>query len=188
MLSGETATRKLTYEDYLRFPDDGKRHELIDGVHYVTPAPLRPHQSIVGNLYYAIRHHLEQQPGGRVYLSPFGVVFTLFDVVEPDLLFVSEARRPIVTEKHVQGAPDLVVEIISKSTRRRDEGIKLRLYERSAVEEYWVIYPESGTIRIYRRSGPALKLTDERFASRQDVLTTPLLPGLEISVARVFED
>ncbi len=128
--------RKLTYQDFVEFPDDGKLHELIDGVHYVTPSPVRPHQRLVGNLYFLVRLHLERHGGGEVLLSPFDVVFTPFDIVEPDLLYVSDARRRILTEKNVQGSPDLVVEVASPSTRRRDEGVKLKLYDRSEVVEY----------------------------------------------------
>ena len=119
---------RLTYRDFVKFPDDGKRHELIDGVHYVTPSPASAHQRVVGNLHFLIRLHLEQHGGGEVFLSPFDVLFTTFDIVEPDLLFVSDARKHVVTEQHVEGSPDLVVEVRSPSTRRRDEGVKLKLY------------------------------------------------------------
>src|SRR5262245_22711992 len=125
---------KLTYDDFLLFPDDGQRHELIDGEHYVTPSPIRKHQAIVRNLTGMVWAYLQHHPGGSVFGAPFDVVFSHFDVVEPDLLFVSAARRDqVLTEKNVQGAPDLVVEIGSPSTRRRDETIKRRLYERFGV-------------------------------------------------------
>src|SRR5262245_48319590 len=83
---------RLTYEDFVHFPDDGKRHELIDGEHYVTAAPNMTHQWIIGNLHFLIRQYLESRPLGRVFLSPFDVVFTDFDVVEPDLLYMSHER------------------------------------------------------------------------------------------------
>ena len=143
---------KLTYDDFLLFPDDGKRHELIDGEHYVTPSPIRKHQAIVVNLTGIIWPYLQAHPVGRVFGAPFDVVFSDFDVVEPDLLFVSAARRDqVLTTKNVQGAPDLVVEIGSPSTRKRDETIKRRLYERFGVAEYWVIDPELDTIKVFRR-------------------------------------
>src|SRR5437773_5438028 len=80
---------KLTYEDFLLFPDDGKRHELIDGEHYVTPSPNIRHQRIIGNLYFLIRVWLESHPIGQIFLSPLDVVFSDFDVVDPDLLYLS---------------------------------------------------------------------------------------------------
>src|SRR5438132_1781953 len=82
---------KLTYDDFVLFPDDGKRHELIDGEHYVTPCPNLGHQAILGNLHFLMRAWLESHPVGRVLLSPFDVVFSKWDVVEPDLLYVSAA-------------------------------------------------------------------------------------------------
>ena len=126
---------RLTYEDFLDFPDDGRRHELIDGEHYVTPSPNAKHQVIVGNLHWLIRRYLEEQPRGRVFLAPFDVVFSSFDVVEPDLLYISTERLAVLTAKHVRGAPDLVVEILSEGTRRTDEVTKRRLYERFQVQE-----------------------------------------------------
>ena len=110
---------KLTYDDFLLFPDDGKRHELIDGEHYVTPSPNLKHQAIVRNLVTTIGSFLRTHPVGKVYVAPLDVVFSHFDVVEPDLLYVSEARRDVLTAQNVQGAPDLVVEVGSPSTRRR---------------------------------------------------------------------
>ena len=109
---------RLTYEDFLLFPDDGRRHELIDGEHYVTPSPNTKHQAVLGNLHFVLRSWLEEHPVGRVFFAPFDIVFTNFDVVEPDLLYMSNARAAeILTQKHVTGAPELIVEIGSPSTR-----------------------------------------------------------------------
>jgi Uma2 family endonuclease len=181
---------KLTYEDFLLFPDDGKRHELIDGEHYVTPCPNTRHQAIVGNLYWLVRSYLEQHPIGRAFLAPFDIVFSNFDVVEPDLLYMSNARAAeILTTKHVEGTPELVIEIGSPSTRARDETIKRHLYERSGVSEYWVVDPELDVVRVYRREstdrfGRPIELSLER----DDTLATPLLPDLELRLADVFKD
>ena len=84
---------KLTYDDFLLFPDDGRRHELIDGEHYVTPSPNTKHQAVSGNLHFMLRAWLEQHPVGRVFYAPFDIVFTQFDVVEPDLLDMSNGSR-----------------------------------------------------------------------------------------------
>ena len=125
-MKSNPARVKLTYDDFLLFPDNGKRHELIDGAHCVTPSPNVRHQTILGNLYFLIRTWLEQHPVGRVFMAPLDVVFTHVDVVEPDLLFVSRHRAAdILTARHVTGAPDIVVEIGSPSTRKRDEGINV---------------------------------------------------------------
>ncbi len=127
---------KLTYDDFVRFPDDGMRHELIDGEHYVTPSPNTSHQRVVGQLHGLIWTYLRTRPVGEVFTAPFDVVFSNVDVVEPDLLFVSKERASVLTQANVQGSPDLVVEVRSPSTGRRDETIKLSLYERAGVSEY----------------------------------------------------
>lgn len=178
---------KLTYDDFLLFPDDGQRHELIDGEHYVTPSPNMAHQRIVGNLYVALRRHAETHHTGEVFLSPFDVVFTNFDVVEPDLLYISAARRnEILTPLHVRGVPDLVIEVGSPGTRRRDETIKRRLYERQGVTEYWVVDPELEVVRLYRRVGDAYQRPIERSREAGDVLTTLLLPGFDLPLSEIF--
>jgi len=180
---------KLTYDDFLLFPDDGKRHELIDGEHYVTPSPNTKHQVIVSNLHLVIASWLESNRAGRVFLSPFDVVMSDVDVVEPDLLFISAARVPeILTAQHVRGTPDLVIEVASKGTRKRDETIKRRLYEQKGVQEYWTIDPEIDVVRVYRREGVTFARAVELSRERSDVLQTPLLPGLDIPIERIFKD
>lgn len=180
---------KLTYDDFALFPDDGKRHELIDGEHYVTPSPNTRHQEISATLFGLIWSYLEAHPIGRVFHAPFDVVFSDVDVVEPDLLYVSDERAPaIMTSQHVRGAPDLVVEIGSPGTRQRDETIKRRLYERTGVREYWVVDPEIEVVRVYRGEGDRFDRAIELAPHAGDELTTPLLPGLELPLARVFRD
>jgi Uma2 family endonuclease len=119
-----TSDTRFTYDDFLLFPDDGKRHEIIDGEHYVTPSPNLRHQDLVGRLHLALGNFLSGRSHlGRVFLSPFDVVFSNWDVVEPDLLFVASDQLEVLTDQNVQGAPAIVVEILSKGTRKRDEQI-----------------------------------------------------------------
>ena len=181
------SSMRLTYDDFVLFPDDGKRHELIDGEHYVTPSPYTRHQRIVGALTGLIWTYLQTHPIGEVFGVPLDVVFSDFDVVEPDLQYLSHERAAaVLTPKHVRGAPELVVEVGSESTRRRDQTIKLRLYERFEVEEYWVVDPELDSIRVYRRVGDRFVIATELSLAAADVLTTPLLPGLELPLTRIF--
>ncbi|HZI79323.1 MAG TPA: Uma2 family endonuclease, partial [Vicinamibacterales bacterium] len=113
---------KLTYDDFVLFPDDGLRHELIDGEHYVTPSPNTKHQLVLSNLHELIKPWLRTHAIGRVFFAPFDVVFSEINVVEPDLLYMSNERAAhILTDDNVQGVPELVVEVGSPSTRRRDE-------------------------------------------------------------------
>ena len=180
---------KLTYDDFLLFPDDGKRHELIDGEHYVTPSPNVRHQEILGRLHLLIGTWLQGHRVGKIFVAPLDVLFSRFDVVEPDLLYVSNERAAeVLSVQHLTGAPDLVIEIASPGTRNRDETIKRRLYERSSVTEYWVVDPDIDVIRIYRRSGERFERPVELSREADDVLTTALLPGLEMPLARVFRD
>jgi Uma2 family endonuclease len=178
---------KLTYDDFLLFPDDGKRHELIDGEHYVTPSPNIRHQEISGRLYLLIGTWLQQHPIGRIFYAPLDVLFSKFDIVEPDLLYVSNERASaVLAGQHVTGAPDIVVEIASPGTRKRDETIKRRLYERFGVTEYWVVDPELDAIRVYRRTGDRFARAVELSAEAGEVLTTTLLSGLDMPLARIF--
>jgi Uma2 family endonuclease len=123
-----------------------------------------------------------------VWLAPFDVVLSPSDVVEPDLLYMSNERRAqVATDANVQGPPELVVEIGSPSTRKRDETIKRELYESAGVSEYWFIDTDRDVVRVYRR------LDSKRFAQPEelsieggDVLLTPLLPGLELPLNEIF--
>jgi len=180
---------KLTYDDYVHFPEDGKRHELIDGEHFVTPTPNRKHQAVSSNLLGMIWSHLQQHPVGRVFSAPFDVILSTFDVVEPDLLYISRQRlAEIETSPWVKGAPNLVVEIGSPATRKRDATVKRRLYERFGVEEYWVVDPELDTIDVYRSVEGRYERTSQLTLEQADVLTTPLLAGLVLPLVKIFED
>ena len=179
---------KLTYDDFLLFPDDGKRHELIDGEHYVTPTPVCRHQAIVGNIYYGIRRYLEAHPIGKFFGAPLDVILSQFDVVEPDLIFVSNERAGEILKDWVRGAPDIVIEVASPSTRRRDETIKRRLYEGFGVVEYWIADPDLDAMRIHRRQGGGFERPIELSSEAGDVLTTPLLPGLQLLLADILKD
>ena len=132
---------RLTYEDFCCLPNDGKRYEIIDGELFVTPSPFRPHQRAVTRLTSYLSVFVREKDIGEVFVAPFDVVFSRFDVVEPDLLYVSKGRLSVLTEKNVQGAPDLVVEVLSPSTAETDRTIKLKLYARYGVQEHWIIDP-----------------------------------------------
>jgi Uma2 family endonuclease len=180
---------KLTYDDYVHFPHDGLRHELIDGEHFVTPTPIRKHQAICGNLFGMIWSHLREHPVGRVLAAPFDVILSDYDVVEPDLLFLTNERlSTITTSPWVKGAPSLVVEIGSPATRKRDATIKRRLYERFGLDEYWIVDPELETIDAYRNRGDGFQRVAQLSLEEDDELTTPLLPGLVLPLSTIFED
>jgi Uma2 family endonuclease len=188
MMSGPQ--KKLTAAELLLLPDDGKRHELIDGVHYVTPSPRIPHQVLVGRLFVAIANFLTVHPHrGRVFLSPVDVVMSEHDLVVPDLLYIARDQQSILTEANVQGVPALVVEVLSPSTRRRDEGIKRRLFDQKGVREYWVVDPKAMRVSIWRRANDGsfpIVMTLE--ATGGDQLSSPLLPAFSLSIRELFAD
>ncbi len=184
------ADTRFTYDDFVLFPDDGKRHEIIDGEHYVTPSPNVRHQRLVKRLMFEIERYLKANPRmGEVFPSPLDVVLSPWDVVAPDLLLVAGDQSAIMTEKNIQGPPALVVEVLSKSTRKRDAQTKRRLFERTGVREYWLVDPELDTVQVFRPS-PEGKLTRvvELTSEDGDVLTTPQLPGCQIDLRDLFRN
>ena len=178
--------RKLTYDDYLLIPEDGQRHEILDGEHYVTASPFFPHQLVSSRLHSRVGPWVESRKLGFLVAAPMDVLLSPHDVAQPDLLFISNERSGIITRAAIRGAPDLVIEILSKSTRSQDEGLKLERYDLFGVREYWMLDPDRKTARVYRRKGGRrLRLVAELCV--EDILTSPLLPGLEIRLAEIFE-
>ena len=172
----------LTYDEYYVLPDDGKWYEVLDGVLSIRPTPNLKHALVHQNLLFEMHDFAKKSRLGAVYL-PLDVVLSETNVVQPDIIFVSNERKHILTEACVRGAPDLLVEVVFEATRERDEVTKLSLYERFGVEEYWIIDAELETARIYRRRGAKFE--------EQTTMTgfaTPLLPGFEISLAEIFEN
>ena len=140
---------KWTYEDYARLPVDRQRHEIIDGRHFVSPAPNTYHQQVSARLYLQLHALIEGGGHGTVLYAPLDIVLSRHDVVQPDLIAVLKARREIVTQANVQGAPDLAVEILSPSTRQLDRRHKHALFERYGVPEYWIVDPDAHAVEQY---------------------------------------
>ncbi len=179
---------RLTYDDFVRIPDDGMRHEIIDGEHYVTASPNLRHQELVGRLHFEIEQHLRWHPGtARVFVAPLDVVMGRWDVVEPDLLMVTGDQSDILTKANVQGAPALVVEVLSEGTRRRDERLKRQLYDRAGVREYWLVDPHRQSVTVCRRAATDALSVEETLSTRaHDQLTTPLLTGFALPLDVLF--
>lgn len=176
----------LTYEDYLTFPSDGKRYEIVEGELFVTPAPFLRHQSILGALHRVVSNWCHATQSGQVFLAPTDVYLSSTSVVQPDLLFVSAEHRARLGDRFVDGAPDLVVEVLSESTRRYDEITKRNLYASFGVPEYWVVDPELWTIKVYRLVSRRYERISELSAENEDVLTSPQLLGFKASLAELF--
>ena len=175
---------KLTYEDYRSAPGD-ERCELLDGDLVMVAAPNLKHQKVQFRLgqklgQFILEHHL-----GEFFFAPCDVVLSDTDVVQPDLLFVSREREHLLSGgDNVQGAPDLVVEILSPATADRDRGYKRELYGRCGVTEYWLVDPTAETVSIHRQRAGVLEAT--RTFSRKQTLRSPLLTGLELHLDDVF--
>ena len=154
------ATARITWQDALLMPEDGKRYEAIDGELYVTAAPSRRHQWLSENLGAALRKLLVEPGHGWIYRAPIGVEFPdTEEGVQPDIIFVSSARPDILVEEGIRGAPDLVAEILSASTADRDRGIKRKLYQRQGVAQYWMVDPDPESVEVWDFQASADKPT-----------------------------
>jgi Uma2 family endonuclease len=189
MSTAQPARRAWTYSDLVALPEDQLRHELIDGEHFVTPSPNTGHQTISKRLFVALNSYVDRHHTGEVLYAPFDVKLSHFTVLVPDLVyFTAERFARVVNEKHATAAPDLVVEILSPGTRRRDTGRKRAVYDREGVREYWIVDPEARSITVLRRPRAEAGLTDVTTLAltSDDVLESPLFPGLQIPLREVF--
>jgi Uma2 family endonuclease len=141
-----TARAVWTYADYAAMPDDGRRYELWDGELAVTPAPGLTHQGLLRDLLGLLNEHVKREGLGVVFPSPVDCILADTTVLQPDLAFIDNSRRTILTERAIEGAPTLVVEILSPSTRRADRTVKAGLYARYGVPWYWIVDPGARTI------------------------------------------
>jgi Uma2 family endonuclease len=173
---------KLTYDDYVLFPDDGRRRQLIDGKVYVSPSPNARHQDTAGFVYVSFWNHLRAHGGGRVFQAPFDVLLSRSDVVQPDVVFVGEDRTGVITDANIQGTPSLAIEVVSDPTL--DKRVKRDLYARFEVPEYWVVDPDLDRVEVYRHGKTGYGKPE--ILEPGDTLTTPLLPGLAIDLTDLF--
>jgi Uma2 family endonuclease len=185
-MSSGTPKRKLTYEDLLKLPEDDKRHEIIDGVHYVMSSPVLRHQRLVRRVGVSIINFLEAAGLGEAFNLAVDVVLSPHDVVVPDLVYVSKERSHLLQEKNIPGPPDLVVEVLSPSTSHKDRKLKRRLYEKAGVLEYWMMNGDDDTVRVYRLGPTGYGTGVHLSAAAGDILTTPLLPGWKLPLSELF--
>ena len=184
-----TTTPRLTSADLEFFPlDDGKRYEIIEGELYVSEAPHAYHQDVCFRLCSKLDQWIGQSGNGRAFIAP-GVIFAEDDDVVPDIAWTSSS--PLATilgpEGHLHAAPELIVEVLSPgaANEKRDREIKLNLYSRRGVHEYWIVDWTRRRIEVFRREEAQLKLTAA--LGESDTLVTPLLPGFACPVADLFK-
>ncbi len=182
---------RYTYEDYAAKPDDEK-WELIDGVLYQTAAGASArHQEVSENLGELLIPHIRPRRLGRLYRPRFDLIVPGDTAVEPDLLFVSTARRDIITTRGCEGPPDLVVEVLSPSNPRHDLERKRELYARHGVPEYLILEPYQETVLALVKPGVSSgqgAYGSERLYRPGDMLSIAAIPGLAIAVADVFAE
>jgi Uma2 family endonuclease len=143
----------LTYADLAAMPADGKRYELHEGEISMTAAPRPRHQQVVGNLYLILTEHVRRLGLGEVYLSPIDVILADVTVVDPDLVYLDAARLDRVSERGIEGAPTLAIEVLSPTTAAADRGAKLQLSAKYGVPHYWIVDPDARLIETYRLTG-----------------------------------
>jgi Uma2 family endonuclease len=174
----------LTYDDYAALPDDGRRYELYEGELVLTPSPNTRHQLAIGNLHVLMLEHVRRRGLGQVFLSPIDVILSRITVLQPDLVYVETARAGIVTERAIEGAPTLVVEVLSPSTSARDRGVKQALYARHGVPFYWIVDTAARSVQALRLSGEAYEVAASLDGTAPAAL--PPLPELALDPAAVW--
>lgn len=179
-----TTPIKKSYQDYMQLTDD-RRYELIEGELLMTPSPAPIHQRVAHRLNHKISQYVDQHRPGEVYFAPLDVVLSNYNVVQPDILYISNARKGIIEDKNIQGPPDLAVEIISPYSIERDRLIKKDLYARYGVQEFWLVDFEKKCIEVLTLKENRYELVGIFFS--EDQLSTPLFPSLNLSVGPIFE-
>jgi Uma2 family endonuclease len=166
---------------------EGKRYEIIEGELFVSTQPHLEHQRICRRLTVELSNWADRDGGGEVFPAP-GVIFDVENAVAPDLVWVSAERLPVIEgeDGKLHDAPDLAIEVLSPGTAntRRDRDAKLRLYSLRGVREYWIVDWPTKSVQVFRHKDGALKLAATLLAD--DELTSPLLSGFSLPVARLF--
>jgi Uma2 family endonuclease len=161
-------------------PEDSNRYEVIDGELYMSPPPVPAHQSALGEMYGRLWMYLHAHPIGRLFVSPIGIILDAQTAVQPDFVYVSRVNAEIISERGIEGVPDLVVEVLSPGTQSRDHGIKKRRYEAAGVSAYWIVDP-------VQRILEAFELKDGKYGEAEvydvnSVFRPTMFPGLEIAI------
>ena len=175
---------KYTYEHYALFPSDGKRHEIVDGEHFVNPAPSTKHQYAVQQLFRQLDAQIRATNRGIVFFSPIDVRVSQYTVVQPDLVVVLDDRKKIVTESKIDGAPNMLVEVVSPGTSSYDRTTKKLAYQRAGTPEYWIVDP-------IERSIEQLTLQEGHYQVQQHdgkEIALTILPNVTIAVGELWFD
>jgi Uma2 family endonuclease len=176
---------KLTFEQFRQLPEDGKRYELIHGEVHVTPSPTTRHQMVLQNLSGSLWAHVMNKQLGEVYTAPLDVRLGEDTALQPDLIFVANARAGIIQEDWIAGPPDLIVEILSPSTAAHDRATKLRVYAETGCTEVWFIDPKAKTVEVLKLQGK--KYFIEATLAGDQVLVSNFFPGWQLPLQDLFD-
>ncbi len=173
-----------TYDDYAALPDDGKHYEIVSGVLYMTPAPPWPHQEIVGRIYRYMADYVESRGLGGAFFAPIDVELASNVVFQPDVAVLFKESRKKLKKRHIVGAPELVIEVVSPGSQTYDRHRKLEAYARAGVPEYWIVDPEASTVEVFVREGS--EYVSEGVYQGQTTLPSRIVPGLAATVEQFF--
>ena len=182
VVAHDVSSRRYTLAEFLALPE-GTPGELVGGYHRVSPAPFRPHQHVVGQIFIALSAWALERKAGQVYVSPFDVVLDAQHVLQPDVLFVSNARKEILRDR-CEGAPDLVVEVLSQDPAY-DRVRKLPIYARSGVARVWLVDANEKTFECLTLDGASYRI--ERAFGDEDLAQPPGFENLQIPLRPLFE-
>jgi Uma2 family endonuclease len=176
-----------TYEDYLRLPDDGNRYEVIRGHLYVTPPPTTEHQFSSFEFSFQLSSFVRENDLGLVLTAPLSVKLPsgIATPLQPDVVFFRKGNTPLRGTSHYEGVPDLVAEILSPGTRRRDRTVKLEAYQGAGVPEYWLLDPDARTVVVYVL-GKGKRYTELVHGGEGDGVWSSVLPGFRVRVSDLF--
>jgi Uma2 family endonuclease len=165
-------------------PEGPPYFQVIEGDLIMSPSPNTFHQIIAGRVFHKLSSFVERKPLGVVLIAPLDVYLTEVNIYQPDVIFVSNPRRAIIGEHGIEGAPDLVVEILSMGTARYDKGSKRKIYARTGVSELWLVDPQARSVQVYQLDKDPQKPVATH--GENAVLSSPLLPGLKIRLSEIF--
>ncbi len=174
----------LTYEDYCALPDDGLRYEVVEGMLFSEPSPRIAHQRVALRLATILDGHVRARGLGDLFVAPVDVLLDRRTVVVPDLVFVARDRSAIVTDRAVEGAPDLIIEILSPGTTRRDRVAKMNAYARHGVIHYWLVDPDAKTLEAFQLSEGRYQLVAA--VGGDEAFTPSLFPDLTVPLAELW--
>lgn len=178
----ERHSKRWTYDDYARL-DEEQRYEIIGGELLMAPGPDLLHQDWSGDLYRRIDAFVRQRQLGKVYYAPVDIVLDAENVVQPDLLFIARANSSIMQTRGIFGAPDLVVELISPSSVRRDRYVKRALYARFGVKEFWLVDPANRALEVWKLQNHQFEL--HCMVEEKGKVTSVVLPGFEFDLSEI---